>query len=83
MDQNFIIWIIGAVNLLGGFLLNALWQSVKDLQTTDSKIVEKVASIEKVVAGEYMRREEFTAMMETLFKKLDRIEDKVERKADR
>jgi hypothetical protein len=83
MDQNFIIWIIGAANLLGGFLLNALWQSVKDLQGTDSKIVEKVASIEKVVAGEYMRREEFTAMMDTLFKKLDRIEDKVERKADR
>lgn len=83
MDQNFIIWIIGAVNLLGGFLLNALWQSVKDLQATDSKIVEKVASIEKVVAGEYMRREEFTTMMDTLFKKLDRIEDKVERKADR
>lgn len=83
MDQNFIIWIIGAVNLLGGFLLNALWQAVKDLQATDNKLAEKVASVEKVVAGEYMRREEFTTMMDTLFKKLDRIEDKVERKADR
>lgn len=83
MDQNFIILIIGAVNLLGGFLLNALWQSVKDLQATDSRIAEKVSSFEKTVAGEYMRREEFTLMMDTLLKKLDRIEDKIERKADR
>ena len=83
MDQTFINWALGLLSMLLGFLLNAIWQSVKDLQKADKELADKVASVEKVVAGDYVRRDEFNDMVKALFAKLDRIEDKMERKADR
>lgn len=83
MDQTIINWALGLISMLGGFLLNALWQSVKDLQKADKELADKVASVDKVVAGDYVRRDEFQDMTKALFLKLDRIEDKVDRKVDR
>ena len=83
MDQTFINWALGILSMLGGFLLNAVWQSVKDLQEADKKLAEKVASVDKLVAGDYVRRDEFQDMTKALFSKLDRIEDKVDRKIDK
>jgi len=83
MDQTFINWVLGVVSMLGGFLLNAVWQSVKDLQKADKELAEKVASVDKLVAGDYVRRDEFQDMTKALFSKLDRIEDKVDRKIDK
>jgi hypothetical protein len=83
MDQTIINWALGLISMLGGFLLNALWQSVKDLQSADKDLADKVAAVDKVVAGDYVRRDEFQDMTKALFQKLDRIEDKVDRKADR
>jgi hypothetical protein len=83
VDQSFLNWAMGIVNLLLGFLLNALWQAVKDLQKADTILADKVAAVDKVVAGDYVRRDEFNDMHKALFQKLDRIEDKVDRKADR
>lgn len=83
MDQTFINWALGILSMLGGFLLNAVWQSVKDLQEADKELAEKVASVDKLVAGDYVRRDEFQDMTKALFSKLDRIEDKVDRKIDK
>ena len=83
MDQTFINWALGILGMLGGFLLNAVWQSVKDLQEADKELAEKVASVDKLVAGDYVRRDEFQDMTKALFSKLDRIEDKVDRKIDK
>lgn len=83
MDQTIINWALGLVSMLGGFLLNAVWQSVKDLQKADKDLADKVASVDKLVAGDYVRRDEFQDMTKALFTKLDRIEDKVDRKVDR
>jgi len=33
MDQTYINWILGVLGAMMGFLLNAVWQDVKDLQT--------------------------------------------------
>lgn len=83
MDQTIINWALGLISMLGGFLLNALWQSVKDLQKADKELADKVASVDKVVAGDYVRRDEFQDMTKALFLKLDRIADKLDRKVDR
>lgn len=83
MDQTIINWALGIISTLGGFLLNALWTAVKDLQHADKELAEKVSAVDKVVAGDYVRRDEFLDMTKALFQKLDRIEDKVDRKADR
>lgn len=83
MDQTIINWGLGIISTLGGFLLNALWTAVKDLQQADKDLADKVSAVDKVVAGDYVRRDEFLDMTKALFQKLDRIEDKVDRKADR
>ena len=83
MDQMIINWLLAGFSALVGFLLNAVWQAVKDLQAADKVLADKVGSIEVLVAGDYLRRDDFTHMIETLFKKLDKIEDKLDKKADK
>lgn len=83
MDQTLINWLLAGFGALIGFLLNAVWQAVKDLQTADKEIVSKVASIEILVAGAYVKKDEFSTSIAALFAKLDKIEDKIDRKADK
>lgn len=83
MEEKFIVWIIGAFNVLVGFLLSALWQAVKDLQRDQKETVAKLSESEKLVVGEYLRRDEFAPMVAELFKRFDRLEDKVDRKPQR
>lgn len=83
MDQVIINWLLASFGALIGFLLNAVWQAVKDLQTADKELAGKVSEIEVLVAGDYVKREEFNQTVTALFSKLDRIEDKIDKKADR
>jgi len=83
MDQTIINWLLGCFGALIGFLLNAVWQAVKDLQTADKELAGKVSEIEVLVAGDYVKREEFNQTVTALFSKLDRIEDKIDNKADK
>jgi hypothetical protein len=83
MDQTIINWLLAGFGALIGFLLNAVWQAVKDLQTADKVLADKVGSIEVLVAGAYVKKDEFTDTVKALFAKLDKIEDKIDRKADK
>ena len=83
MDQIIINWLLAGFGALIGFLLNAVWQAVKDLQTADKALAGKVSEIEVLVAGDYVKREEFNQTVTALFSKLDRIEDKIDKKADK
>lgn len=83
MDQTIVNWLLAGFGALIGFLLNAVWQAVKDLQTADKVLADKVGSIEVLVAGAYVKKDEFTDTVRALFAKLDKIEDKIDRKADK
>lgn len=83
MDQVIINWLLAGFGALIGFLLNAVWQAVKDLQAADKELAGKVAEIEVLVAGAYVRKDEFTQSVNALFAKLDRIEDKLDKKVDK
>ncbi len=83
MDQAIINWLLAGFGALIGFLLNAVWQAVKDLQEADKSLANKVAEIEVLVAGAYVRKDEFTQSVNALFAKLDRIEDKLDKKVDK
>lgn len=83
MDQTIINWLLAGFGALIGFLLNAVWQAVKDLQSADKELASKVAEIEVLVAGAYVRKDEFTHSVNALFAKLDRIEDKLDKKVDK
>lgn len=83
MDQTLFNIILGVAGVLGGFLLNAVWQAVKDLQHADKELADKVGKIEVLVAGAYVKRDEFERTIGRLFEKLDQIEMKIDGKADR
>jgi F0F1-type ATP synthase membrane subunit b/b' len=83
LDQTIINWLLASFGALIGFLLNAVWQAVKDLQAADKVLAEKVGNIEVLVAGAYVKKDEFTQSINALFAKLDKIEDKLDKKADK
>jgi uncharacterized coiled-coil protein SlyX len=75
--------VIGILSAMGGWMLNTMWVSLKDLQAADTKLAEKVSAIEVLVAGQYVTREEFNTTMSAMFMKLDKIQDTLNTKVDR
>ena len=70
---------IGVMCSIFGWLLKTVWESVKDLQYADKSLAEKVTQIELLVAGSYIKRDEIQVLHDALFRKLDKIEDRVNR----
>lgn len=83
MTQELINWVLGAFGMLLGFIVKSIWDAVKDLQTSDKDLADKVSRIEVLVAGEYVKKEEFNSIMLRLFEKLDHIEAKIDSKQDK
>ena len=74
---------MGFVMLLGGWFMRIIWDTLNTLQRTDRELADKVSRIEILVAGEYMKKDDFDRIMLRLFEKLDHIESKIDRKADK
>ena len=72
-----------AIGFLFGWILNNLWVAVRELQSADKDLAEKVGEIELLVAGRYVTRDEFNNTLNQVFNKLDTIRDIVSHKADR
>ena len=83
MTQEIINWLMAGLGTILGFLMNVIWMSLKDLQAADKSLAEKVAGIEVLVAGDYVKKNELHSTVDALFTKLDRIEDKLDRKQDK
>lgn len=77
---NYLVLFAGAT---GGWVLKVLWDSIRELKIADTALADKVATIEVLVAGSYITREEFQRIISSMFSKLDRIEDKLSSKADK
>ena len=71
--------VLGALGALVGWMLNTLYNSMKDLTRADQVLSEKVQSIEVLVAGNYVKKSELEHILHKLDTKLDRIEDKIDR----
>ena len=63
--------------------MRVMWQSLKELQQQDLKLADKVGNIEVLVAGQYVKRDDMNRDIAAMFAKLDRIEDKIDKKADK
>ena len=82
-SQTIINTAIALVGFLGGWILKVIWESVKDLQVVDKLLTEKVNTIEILIAGNYMSKQDFDKIAAAIFAKLDKIEDKLDRKVDK
>lgn len=74
---------MGFVMLLGGWFMRIIWDSLNKLQEADKDLADKLGKIEVLVAGEYVKKDEFNNIMLRLFEKLDHIEEKIDRKVDK
>lgn len=74
---------VGLIAFLGGWVLNSLRDSIKSLTASDSDLATKVQSIELLVAGSYVKRDDLDKLTVALFAKLDKIESKLDGKADK
>lgn len=83
MDQTIVNWLLAGFGGLIGFLLNAVWQAVKDLQKADTELTKKTSEIEVLVAGAYVKKDDIDKLSNAIFAKLDRIEDKLDGKVDK
>lgn len=66
---------VGACGALIGWLMTMLYRALKDLQLNDKELTDKVQGMEVLVVGQYIKRSEFEAKIDALFKKLDHIEE--------
>ena len=73
---------VGIIAFLGGWVLNSLRDSIQSLQKSDTELATKVQSIELMVAGSYVKRDDLDKLTVALFAKLDKIETKLDFKAD-
>ena len=74
---------VALAGFLGGWVLNNLRYAMKALNDADTLLTVKVQEIEVLVAGEYMKRSDMKDLMAALFAKLDKIENKLDGKADK
>ena len=91
-------WIANGAFVIIGIVGTALFQSLKDstdhafksvnesireIELDAVRLTDKVQAIELLVAGDYVRKDELRSITDALFKKLDQISDKLDRKVDR
>ena len=79
MDQTVINWVIGLGGTVIGIFIKSMLDSIKDLQASDKEITLRVSSVEVLVAGTYVKRDELKELM----RKLEQIDAKLDRKANK
>lgn len=81
--QTLINITIGIAGALGGFVLKAVWDGLKELRQADSVLADKVQKIEVLVAGSYVTWDGLKDAMQPITVQLNRIEQKLDSKADK
>jgi hypothetical protein len=76
IEQPIVHTLIGVVLTGFGWLIKVLWDSHKDLD-------EEVDTLKVAVAADYVKREELRSEFKAISAKLDRIEIKLDKKADK
>ena len=83
MDQQMFNIMFAIAGALGGWWMKAMWEALKDLQKADNHLAAEVSDLKVLVAGQYVKTETFEKLTAAIFAKLDRIEDKLDGKADK
>jgi hypothetical protein len=81
--QSLINMLFAACGVLIGWVVHSIKESVKDLQIADKLLADKVQEIEVLVVGDYVKHSDFKEFSAAIFAKLDRMETKMDGKADK
>lgn len=74
---------VGLAAFLGGYVLRSIGESLRSLTDADAIVMAKIQQIELLVAGQYVTHSEMEKLSAALFSKLDKIENKLDMKADK
>ena len=75
--------VIGLCGFLAAYVLTSISNRLSDLQKADDALMDKVQRMEVLVAGEYVKHADLDKLMIAIFSKLDKIEAKLDSKADK
>lgn len=81
--QNLFNVVVLFAAAMGGWVLKGVHDALDHLQKVDGELASKVQSIEVLVAGNYVRRDDLDRSIAAIFTKLDRIETKLDTKVDK
>lgn len=65
---------IGVIGVLAGWLMRIMWTAQRELR-------QDLRQLEQGLPNTYARRDDVQSLTEALFKKFDRIEDKIDKLA--
>lgn len=82
-SQTLINALVGGFSAAVAFILRVLWEGLRELQRADVELTAKVSDMQLLVAGNYVKKDELDGIIKALFAKLDKIEDKLDKKVDR
>ena len=82
-NQDTINILLFIINIGAGAIVKGMWDSLKELKSTDSNLAKKVNDIEVLVVGNYVKKDELERYMHAIFNKLDKIFDKLDEKQDK
>ena len=84
MDQQQLFNVLFAlIGVFGGWWMKAMWEAIKALEQADKSLTASVGDLKVLVAGQYVKQDAFDKLSAAIFNKLDRIEDKLDGKADK
>ena len=83
MPQDIINLAISGVAALLGWLMRIIWETQQHQQEETKKLSEKVNSIEVLVVGRYITRDEMAAVLNRIDNKLELITQKLDSKVDK
>lgn len=83
MEQLIINSAFAGLAAVLSFLLKVVWDGLRDLQKADIELATQIASVKLMMSDTYIKKEDFDRMTNALFNKLDRIELKLDTKADK
>jgi hypothetical protein len=74
---------LGVAAMVIGWYMKGISDSIKELRVKDDSLVDAVSRLAISIPENYVHKHDFKDLSEALFKKLDRIEDKLDNKADK
>ena len=85
MDPIQIIFniLISIIGVGCAFVLNRIFKRLDDLQNTDIETNRKLTDLSVKLPTEYTHKDDFQHFVDAIFKKLDRIEYKIDQKVDK
>jgi hypothetical protein len=83
VDQVIVNAIIAGLMAAMAFTLRVIWEGFRELQKTDLEQLSQLMSVKVMIADSYIKKDDFDHMTTAIFLKLDKIENKLDGKADK